>query len=933
MNELVSIIVPVYNVEPYIRRCLDSIIGQTYTNLEIILIDDGSTDQSGAICDEYAAKDQRIRVIHQENGGVCAARNAGMKLVHGAYVGFVDPDDWCERDMFEYLLTNAQAQNTDITCCRYYRVIEGKNTSSRCDGVDRVYTPEEAVEELVKKFVIRNVFWNKLFKKEVFDGVEFPEGRIYEGTAMIYKLIEKANKVQVLGSPKYYYYRNDNSYIYEKKLQNTVDYVIAHLDRYIEMYQKYPRLEKKLMDGLVEVMLRLKDEIAVLDKETRKELEEQSDIIKIKQFCKEYKEAVNDGLRRLYQKDGDLISVIVPVYNVEKFLKKCLDSLLTQTYRNLEIILIEDGSPDNSAAICDAYAEKDFRIKVIHQENKGLCGARNSGMRAATGEYIGFIDSDDWLAPDMYEYLMNKLKGYEADIVSCRYYRVVPGKNTTARCDGEDVCLNKDEAIRELINRFVLRSTYWNKLFRREMFEGFEFPEGRTFEGTFTMHKVMENAEKIVMLGDPKYYYYDNETSIVNTKNIRNGMNYVVAYMTRYNYLVEKYPDLQKKMMKDAVSAIMGLRYICKNITEEEIEANKEDLQMVQQFIDENREYIFAEISKSKTDQKVLLQIRKLTPKGFKKAHRIAGYHGRLSKVKNAVLNKKKKKGRKPITAPAALTEEQEQILKELQKTLVEILDEIARICDKHGLKYYLYGGTLLGAVRNQGIIPWDDDMDIVMPREDYEKFKKICETELGEEYFYQDSFTDPGYPNIAAKIRKNNTYIREEKWDDRELHKGIFVDILPLDYFPKNNFIGNMVLHYASFLHQLIAFKYCHSKKLIVRLLYKIFNKLPMMTKYRMRHKFLTRCNKWSSKQYVCSFGSHYRPMRMRVLNAEWFGEGVPMVLEGKEYRAPSMWESYLLHLYGEDYMELPPVDKRICHSDLDSIRFNIAEEQNEEV
>ena len=118
----ISVIVPVYKVEPYLRKCLDSIVNQTYRNLEIILVDDGSPDNCGAICDEYAAGDGRIRVIHQENGGVSSARNAGLSAVTGEWVGWVDSDDWIEPDMYEYLLKNALEQNADIAVCSHYEV-------------------------------------------------------------------------------------------------------------------------------------------------------------------------------------------------------------------------------------------------------------------------------------------------------------------------------------------------------------------------------------------------------------------------------------------------------------------------------------------------------------------------------------------------------------------------------------------------------------------------------------------------------------------------------------------------------------------------------------------------------------------------------------------------------------------------------------------
>lgn len=927
MDKLISIIVPVYNVEAYIERCLDSLRAQTYKNIEVILVDDGSTDKSGEICDRYAEQDERFKVFHRENGGVCAARNTALSHVTGEYIGFADPDDECSPDMFEYLMRGAEQYGAGITCCRYYRVIPGKNTKARCDGRTYIYDKDEAMAELVNNFIIRNVFWNKLFRRDIFDGVVFPEGRIYEGTAMIYKLIEKTDKLVSLGDPKYYYYSNEGSYIYTKTFKNALDYAWAHITRYNDMAEKYPQLEKKLIKDLVPPLLELKKFRSVSPQEAE---DNRADIELIRSFCDAHKEQIRKEIYKQTGYCGETVSVIVPVYNVQAYLRKCLDSLLGQTYTDLEIILVDDGSTDLGGRICDEYAEKDPRVKVIHQKNKGLCGARNAGMKAATGAYIGFVDSDDWLKNDMYDYLVRKLEGYKADIVSCRYYRVTKGKDTASRCDGEDVILNQKEAIRELVNRFVLRSTFWNKLFRREVFDGFEFPEGRTYEGTVSMHKVFEKAEKIVLLGDPKYYYVDNEGSIINTKSVRNGVNYALSYIDRYNYLVGDYPDLRFKMMSDAVSAIRKLRYVCLGATQEQLDEFRNEFEQIRKFMLENKEYVFDEIMTTKRLRREYNYLSRITPKGFKKAHDIAGagefidkFFGKFSrKKKKKKGGAKKKKGGGEI-APE-MTPEKAATLRRLQLVLVQILDVVDDICRRHGLKYFLYGGTLLGAVRNKGIIPWDDDMDIVMFRDDYDKFAEICKTELPEGYFYQTSLTDPEYPNIAAKIRKDGTYVREKKWDDKELHKGIFIDILPLDHFPKNKLLTKVYLHIASFLHQVCAFKYCHSSNIVVRVLFRLAKLLPRKFWYRRRENFLRFCNRHGDSELVCSFGSHYQPMTKRILRSEWFGNGTELEMEGKMYMAPEKWEGYLLHLFGKSYMQLPPEDQRICHSDLDAIRFD---------
>ena len=265
----------------------------------------------------------------------------------------------------------------------------------------------------------------------------------------------------------------------------------------------------------------------------------------------------------------------------------------------------------------------------------------------------------------------------------------------------------------------------------------------------------------------------------------------------------------------------------------------------------------------------------------------------------------------------------QAEKLKQLQSTIDEIIGEIDRICRANQIPYFIYGGTLLGATREGKFIPWDDDADLAMMYDDYLRFIEVCKTQLDEKYFCQTCFTDPGYPTLILKIRKNNTYIREEKYDGCTFHQGVYVDIMPLVYFPNHEKLGNIALKWMFMLHQLCCFDHCRSKRKVTQALFHIAKKLPLKFWVRVRRWMLEFCHKHSSHDNECSFASHYRPLRKRVMKSEWFAGTKDMEFDGMTLMAPIGSESYLVHLYGPDYMTPPPADKQVLHSNLDSLRL----------
>lgn len=236
------------------------------------------------------------------------------------------------------------------------------------------------------------------------------------------------------------------------------------------------------------------------------------------------------------------ISVIVPVYKVENYLQKCLESIVTQTYDNLEIILIDDGSPDGCGAVCDGYAARDPRILVVHQENKGLSAARNAGLELATGDWIGFVDSDDWLEPDLYEYLLSHALQYDADIAVCGRIDEYADHSKVESMERLQH-VSRHDALGLLFQDTLLQSHVWDKLFRRYLFRDIRFPVGRCYEDVAVMYRLFAAANSLVLLPEAKYHYLQRIGSTVNSLSFRAEVDLVIAFMERFQTLSDTYPQ------------------------------------------------------------------------------------------------------------------------------------------------------------------------------------------------------------------------------------------------------------------------------------------------------------------------------------------------------------------------------------------------------
>jgi len=241
---------------------------------------------------------------------------------------------------------------------------------------------------------------------------------------------------------------------------------------------------------------------------------------------------------------------------------------MKQTYKNLEVILVDDGSTDNSGIICDEYAKKDDRFKVIHKANGGLSDARNKGLEIASGNFIGFVDSDDWIDRDMYKFLYEGIKTYNADISIGGYTFVWHNQTLQLTQVEKTIIYTRSEAIEELVKGNLFRDYVWNKLFRKNLFNEIKFPVGRTIEDKAVMYKIFDQANTIVYLPDALYFYRQRQGSISSSLRSINRYGNYKAESERYFYLKEKYPAVENILFKKLIhsSFLYCEVVICENI-------------------------------------------------------------------------------------------------------------------------------------------------------------------------------------------------------------------------------------------------------------------------------------------------------------------------------------------------------------------------------
>ena len=485
-DSLISIVIPIYNAEKYLEECLNSIKSQTYKNFEVIMVNDGSKDDSETICMNFLRSDSRFRYLKKANGGVSSARNLGLDNVKGDYITFIDADDWVDENYLDLLITTVKKNHSDIVVSSY----------KQFNNIDVFYLRAYTIQEkyllnfekmnrddfltIFPKLMSINVCFNnavaKLFRKELVKNLRFDTSIKYgEDLDFYFRLYLNVDSISYVDEPTYVYRMHGDS--------TTSNFNQEHAEQELTIF-------KQMYEKIQEIGL---PTIHYFNK-LKKLLELRMDFLENKVLLNEYLDFLKI-IEGTVTYPNTLISVVIPIYNVSPYLRLCLESIENQTYPHFEVLLVNDGSRDDSKGICQEFIYKDERFRYFEQENLGISVARNTGILNSNGEFITFIEGDDFVDPNYLEELYHAALKNDSEIVIGSYKEFNENDNNYYIHVFDD--LEEHFKQNELMQkRGIEFETSWGILFHKRLFETILFSVGKSIGDYFTNYKLFMESCK-----------------------------------------------------------------------------------------------------------------------------------------------------------------------------------------------------------------------------------------------------------------------------------------------------------------------------------------------------------------------------------------------------------------------------------------------------
>ena len=586
----VSIVVPCYNVESYIDKCLKSIISQTLKEIEIICVNDGSTDSTLKRIQVYANNDSRIKIINKKNSGYGDSMNKGMAMATGEYLGIVESDDFIESTMFEKLYNVAVTHDADIVKSNfwlYWSKDERKKVyeyfaQKECD---KVIVPREYDNSSL--FGRKPSIWSAIYKRDFLKkyNIDFltTAGASYQDTSFTFKAYMYAERM-VCVYDAFLYYRQDNEGSSVNNIDKKIDFIFKEYEEIASFIKKSqfdkqhlytvysamfydvciwayellsPKYRYSFLKRVQPIFKKFIEEIGVNNINFRESWWKRRDIVRIAENPYEYHMWRNDErYDQNYSKqsfratktplnnveqigstnrfpENPFFSVIMPVYNVEKYLPSALDSLIYQKYDNFEIICVNDGSDDSSLSILEKYAAFDNRIVIVNQDNSGPSIARNKGLSVSRGKYILFMDADDLYSENAFEVLTEQIKqNGSIDVIefgATTYPSVMEKKDWIYSVLTVSSCYYDKISVKSFIKNKNMQIYVWRYCFKNEFLKANEFKFDEEFkygEDALFLINAIPHACGVLIISNQLYYYRN-----VREKSL---MNDITQYTSKY---------------------------------------------------------------------------------------------------------------------------------------------------------------------------------------------------------------------------------------------------------------------------------------------------------------------------------------------------------------------------------------------------------------
>ncbi len=595
----ISILVPCCNVEQYIRQCLDSIQKQTYTNIEVICINDGSTDSTGAIIDEYVAIDPRFKAIHKKNSGYGDSMNIGLDTCSGDYIGIVESDDWIEPNMYETLLSKAERYDLDLVRCLWK---EGPTGTENTDEIKWI-KKNQVVRPLDEPgiFCQAPAIWASLYRKDLLNEgrtVRFlpTPGASYQDTSFAFKVYTKSQKFMMLDVALHHYRVNPASSVSSKGKVFCINDEWEEIFRWIcedsNLRQKFSTLNvlaEVIYGGLIwnynrltpirrlwflrraSKFLKQVNEAGILCNSTFKSDIRYQELNQIicnplsYHYTKMYNKinALFSNTEKLEEINAqDLVSVVVTCYNNSSYIQSCLLSIINQNYRNIEVICVDDCSTDESQILVRHMMRKDKRIKLIcAKSNRGQSVSRNMALVNCSGKYVVFIDGDDYLLPGAISKMCMNMSNSDDVVIGTINVDYEGGEKLYGwlpKSDKKYYTINTNRKF-NAIDHFSLASdlhvSVSAKLWRLDIINQYEvrFPEGLLFEDANFCWKYLSVAPNIHTIEDPILLYQRHISSSVMSNVLSKKQGLAIQHI----YIIEDLFSFLKKHTSERVRRII----------------------------------------------------------------------------------------------------------------------------------------------------------------------------------------------------------------------------------------------------------------------------------------------------------------------------------------------------------------------------------------